>query len=182
MKISFTIVLATILSFAPAMAQAENVHSFSAKDIDGRQVDLAQYKGKVLLIVNTASQCGYTPQYKPLETLYQKYKDQGFEVLVFPANDFGSQEPCSNPQIKNFCFLNYKTSFPLFSKTTVKGPRINPLYKYLTEESPFKGEIKWNFNKFLVNSEGEVIGRFESAVDPLAPEIITQVEKALAGK
>jgi len=176
----------TIMIVGPALLSidslcaATNVHSFSVPNIDGNAVDLSQYKGKVLLIVNTASQCGYTPQYKPLEALYEKYRDQGFEVLAFPANNFKQQEPGSNEDIKNFCLLNYKTTFPLFAKSSVKGSDISPLYQYLTKESPFKGEITWNFNKFLVGPDGEVIARFESAVDPLAPELVNQLEAALA--
>ncbi len=136
---------------------------FHVKDIDGKDVDLAKYKGKVLLIVNTASQCGYTPQYKDLQAIYEKYKDQGFEVLAFPANEFGSQEPGDNQQIKEFCSTNYKVSFPLFSKIVVKGEGIHPLYAFLTSEQTnpkFAGKIAWNFAKFLVNRKGEVIGRF----------------------
>lgn len=159
-----------------AYADVRNVHSFTMNDIDGKPVDLSVYKGKVLLIVNTASKCGYTKQYAGLEKLYETYKDKGFEVLAFPANNFMGQEPGTNEEIKAFCSLKFKTSFPLFAKSSVKGEDINPLYKYLTEGSPFKGGITWNFNKFLVNADGEVVARFDKGVDPMAPEVIAAIE------
>lgn len=170
------------LTIKSAQAQNTNVHSFKMENIDGEEVDLADYKGKALLIVNTASKCGYTKQYKSLETLYQSYKDKGFEVLAFPANNFKAQEPGNNAEIKNFCSLQYKTNFPLFAKTSVKGAEINPLYKYLTEETPFKGEISWNFNKFLVDPNGDVVARFDSPVDPLDAKVTEELEKILPGK
>jgi glutathione peroxidase len=161
-----------------------SVLDFHVKDIDGKDVDLAKYKGKVLLIVNTASQCGLTPQYKDLETLYEKHKDKGFEVLAFPANEFGAQEPGSNEQIKEFCSTKYKVSFPLFSKIVVKGKGIDPLYDYLTskETNPkFAGVIPWNFTMFLVDHKGDVIARFNSK-RPFSKDIETSVEKALSEK
>lgn len=163
----------------PIQAQSRNVHSFKMMDIDGKEVDLAGYKGKTLLVVNTASRCGLTGQYAGMEKLYQAYKDKGFEVLAFPANNFFGQEPGSNADIKSFCALKFKTSFPLFAKTSVKGEDINPLYKYLTEESPFKGEITWNFNKFLVSADGEVVARFDKGVDPMSPEVVSKLESVL---
>ncbi len=165
----------------PLHAQTRNVHSFTMTDIDGKEVDLAGYKGKALLIVNTASKCGYTGQYAGMEKLYAAYKDKGFEVLAFPANNFFGQEPGSNADIKTFCALKFKTSFPLFAKTSVKGGDINPLYKYLTEESPFKGDITWNFNKFLVDPNGEVVARFDKGVDPMSPEVVSKLESVLSG-
>lgn len=167
------------LAGTAAAAQGRNVYSYSMESIVGEQVDLSQYKGKAVLIVNTASRCGYTRQYASLETLYQKYKDRGFEVLAFPANNFGGQEPGSNEQIQEFCSLKFRTSFPLFAKSSVKGQDINPLYDYLTRQSPFPGPIKWNFNKFLVDPSGEVVARFDSPVDPLAPELIGKLESIL---
>lgn len=167
------------LTVKSAQAQNTNVHAFKMAGIDGEDVNLSDYKGKALLIVNTASKCGYTKQYKSLETLYQTYKDKGFEVLAFPANNFGGQEPGTNEQIKDFCYLKFKTGFPLFAKTSVKGEDINPLYKYLTEETPYKGEISWNFNKFLVDPNGEVVARFESKVDPLDTKVTKELEKIL---
>lgn len=163
-------------------AQNTSVHSFTLDSIDHEAVNLADYKGKALLIVNTASKCGYTKQYKSLETLYQTYKDRGFEVLAFPANNFKGQEPGTDEEIKDFCYLTYKTGFPLFAKTSVKGVDINPLYRYLTEESPFKGEITWNFNKFLVNPDGEVVARFDSPVDPLDKTVTDSLEDILPEK
>src|SRR5690242_17408196 len=132
---------------ADAARPAASVLDFKVNDIDGKPVDLSKYKGEVLLIVNTASQCGFTPQYKGLESVYEKYKGQGFEVLAFPANEFGQQEPGTNPEIKNFCSSNYSVTFPLFSKIVVKGEGIHPLYRYLTskETDPkFAGDISWN--------------------------------------
>lgn len=160
--------------------QVKNVYSFNVFDIDGKEVSLSAYAGKVLLIVNTASRCGFTPQYKELEELYQKYQDKGFAVLGFPANNFMGQEPGTNEEIKRFCELKYKVTFPIFSKIDVKGKNIHPLYTYLTEASPFPGGIKWNFNKFLVGPGGEVVARFESGTKPLDPEIIRKIEAALA--
>jgi glutathione peroxidase len=162
---------ATLLALSPwAMVSAQtnpkkpsSVLDFSMKDIEGKDIPLSKFQGKVLLIVNTASQCGLTPQYKGLQEVYQKYKEQGFEVLAFPANEFGKQEPGTDNQIKEFCATNYKVSFPLFSKIVVKGKGIHPLYAFLTSESTdpkFAGPIGWNFAKFLVNRKGEVIARF----------------------
>jgi len=168
-----------IMTSNHALSQQVNVHSFQMEAIDGETVNLADYKGRALLIVNTASKCGFTKQYKPMEELYQRYKDRGFEVLAFPANNFGGQEPGSNEEIKNFCFLTYKTTFPLFAKISVKGGDINPFYKYLTEDGPFPGVIAWNFNKFLVNPNGEVVARFGSPVDPLSEEIVKKLEEIL---
>ncbi|MDP8266561.1 MAG: glutathione peroxidase [Candidatus Aceula meridiana] len=156
-----------------------NVYGFDVEDIDGNPVSLSNYKGKVLLIVNTASRCGFTRQYKPLEELYQKYKDQGLVVLGFPANNFMNQEPGTNEEIKNFCFLNYKTTFPLFSKISVKGKDIHPLYGYLTTQGEFPGAITWNFNKFLIGKDGQVIGRFGARVDPLDPKIVSAIKDQL---
>ena len=164
------------------MTTTKRVYDFKEKTIDGKEVLLADYKGKTLLIVNTASKCGFTPQYKGLEALYEKYKDKGFEILGFPANNFMGQEPGSNEQIKQFCSLNYSVKFPLFSKISVKGRDMDPLYQYLTTESGFNGDISWNFNKFLVNPEGKVVARFGSKTDPLANELIQELEANLPKK
>ena len=156
---------------------------FKVKDIDGSDVDLAKYKGNVVLIVNTASQCGYTPQYEGLEKVYEKYKAKGFTVLAFPANEFGQQEPGTNTEIKQFCSSKYNVTFPLFAKVVVKGDQIHPLYKFLTakETDPqFAGEIPWNFSKFLVNRKGEVIARFAPGEKPEAEKVTKAVETALA--
>jgi glutathione peroxidase len=160
-----------------------SVLEFTVKDIDGKEVSLSKFQGKVLLIVNTASQCGYTPQYKGLEETYEKYKGKGLEVLAFPANEFGAQEPGTDEQIKEFCTSKYKVSFPLFSKIVVKGKGIHPLYAYLTGEASnpkFAGPIPWNFSKFLVNRKGEVIARFAPGVKPDSAELNGAIEKALA--
>jgi glutathione peroxidase len=158
---------------------SQTVHSFTMKTIDGQPKALADYKGKTLLIVNVASKCGYTPQYAGLEALYKKYKDRGLVVLGFPANNFGQQEPGVNADIKNFCSLKYGVSFPLFSKISVKGADIDPLYKYLTTEAGFDGDITWNFNKFLVGPDGRVLARFDSKVEPLSKELTEKLEAAL---
>src|SRR5262249_39658852 len=156
---------------------ASSAYEFTLPSIDGATAPLSAYKGKVALVVNVASQCGYTPQYAGLEKLYEKYKSKGFVVLGFPANDFGAQEPGTNEEIKTFCTRNYHVTFPMYSKVTVKGPGKTPLYKFLTESAG--GEIRWNFTKFLVDEDGKVISRFESAVEPDSPELVGAVEKAL---
>ena len=152
------------------------------KDIDGNDVDLARYTGQVVLIVNVASKCGYTPQYEGLEELYQKYKDRGFVVLGFPANNFMSQEPGTNQEIKSFCKTSYGVTFPMFAKISVKGDDIAPLYKDLTSKDfngEFGGPIKWNFNKFLVGRDGRVVARFPSKAKPLGDKVVDAVEAAL---
>jgi glutathione peroxidase len=176
---------AAIVSAQDSTKKPTSVLDFRVKDIDGKDVDLAKYKGKVLLIVNTASQCGNTPQYKDLQAIYEKYKDRGFEVLAFPANEFGQQEPGDNAQIKEFCMTHYKVGFPLFSKIVVTGQGIHPIYAYLTSEQTnprFAGEIEWNFAKFLVNRKGEVINRFEPKESPSSQKVTGEIVKALAEK
>ncbi len=160
----------------------ENIYSFTMKTIEGQDKPLADYKGKALLLVNTASRCGFTPQYKGMEELYQKYKDRGLEILAFPANNFMFQEPGNNKEIKEFCSLKFHTTFPLFSKISVKGKDIDPLYEYLTTESGFDGAIKWNFNKFLVAPDGRVVARYDSKVEPLASELVKELENILPAK
>lgn len=162
-----------------------SVLDFKVKDIDGAEVALSKYQGKVLLIVNTASQCGLTPQYKGLEEVYKKYKDQGLEVLAFPANEFGQQEPGTDEQIKEFCTSKYNVTFPVFSKIVVKGKGIHPLYSFLTGDATdpkFPGPIGWNFAKFLVNRKGEVIARFDPKTTPESEDVVKALEKALAEK
>jgi glutathione peroxidase len=176
---------AAIVSAQDAPKKPTSALDFCVKDIDGKDVDLARYKGKVLLIVNTASQCGLTPQYKDLQAIYEKYKDRGFEVLAFPANEFGQQEPGDNAQIKEFCSTHYKVGFPLFSKIVVDGPGIHPLYAYLTSDQTnpkFAGQIPWNFTKFLVSKKGEVIGRFEPKEAPSSEKVAGAIERALGEK
>ncbi|MFZ4636273.1 MAG: glutathione peroxidase [Pirellulales bacterium] len=150
------------------------------KTIDGAVVDLASYKGKVVLIVNVASRCGATPQYAGLQKLYDTYKDKGLVVIGFPANDFGAQEPGSDPQIAEFCSSKYGVTFPMFSKITVKGPAKSPLYKTLTESADPPGEVAWNFEKFLVGKDGAVAARFKTGVQPDDAAFIAAVEAALA--
>ncbi len=183
--IVFGLIPWAMVSAQSASKKPVSVLDFTMKDIDGKDVPLAKFQGKVLLIVNTASQCGNTPQYKGLQEIYQKYKDQGFEVLAFPANQFGHQEPGTDEQIKQFCSSNYNVSFPLFSKIVVKGKEIHPLYAFLTSEATdpkHAGPITWNFAKFLVNRKGEVIARFQPGAKPESGELISAIEKALAEK
>ena len=163
-------------------AKTTSVYDFTMDDIDGKPVNLGQYKGKVLLMVNTASFCGNTPQYTDLESIYEQYREKGFEVLAFPANNFGQQEPGTNAEIKGFCLTKYSVSFPLFSKISVKGSDKHPLYRYLTEQSPFPGEVEWNFQKYLVDRSGTVVARFPHRMKPSSPEIVKEVERVLATK
>lgn len=170
------------ISAATNMPTAKSIYEISALDIDGKDINLGKYKGKVLLFVNTASKCGYTPQYKGLQAIYNKYKERGFVVLGFPSNDFGGQEPGTEKEIKEFCTFRYKVTFPIFAKITIKGDGKHPLYKYLTskETNPkFSGEVTWNFNKFLVNRKGKIVGRFSSRETPESKEVINSIEKAL---
>jgi len=155
------------------------IYDFTMDDIDGMPRQLSEFKGKVIMVVNTASFCGNTPQYEGLQTLYEQYRDQGFTILAFPANDFGQQEPGNNKEIAEFCYTKYSLEFPLFSKITVLGDHKHPLYRYLTEDTAFKGEIKWNFQKFLVDRTGQVIARYAPKQKPLTPEIVEDIEKAL---
>jgi glutathione peroxidase len=153
--------------------------SIPLKTIDGHDTTLAAFKGKVVLIVNVASKCGHTPQYEGLEKLQQKYQKQGFEVVGFPANNFGAQEPGTNSEIKTFCTTKYNVTFPMMAKISVKGDDIHPLYAYLTEKSSLPGEIKWNFSKFLLDKSGKLIARYEPGVEPLDPQVTSKIEAAL---
>ena len=159
---------------------ASTVHEFTLNSIDGKPAPLSQYKGKVMLLVNVASKCGYTPQYTGLESLYQKYKDRGLVVVGIPANNFGGQEPGTNEEIKSFCTRTYNVSFPMMSKVSVKGDDKTPLYQFITADPANGGEVKWNFTKFLVDKDGKVISRFESKVTPDSPELTSAVEQALS--
>lgn len=165
-----------------AFSEGKTVYEFSPNSIMGEATPLSQYKGKVLLIVNTASKCGFTGQYEGLEALYQKYKDQGFYVLGFPSNDFLNQEPGSNKEIIEFCKTKYKVSFPMFERGAVTGSEKQPLFKYLTEESgeDFTGGIKWNFEKFLIGRDGKLVKRFGSFSTPMGTKITSAVEEALS--
>lgn len=159
----------------------DSIFNYTMKDIDGKEVSLESYKGKVIMVVNVASKCGYTPQYEGLQSLYETYKDDGLVILGFPANNFKGQEPGSDEEIKQFCMLNYGVEFPMFSKVSVKGDDQDELFKYLThEQNPdFTGEIKWNFEKFLIDKEGKLIRRFRSNVEPESKEILDAIKSAL---
>jgi glutathione peroxidase len=157
-----------------------SITNISVKTIKHQDKTLSDYLGKVLLIVNVASQCGYTPQYKGMEELYQKYQAQGFEILAFPCNDYGMQEPGSNEEIQQFCTTRYDVSFPLFDKVHAKGSQQHPLYAQLTQSVEPKGEVSWNFEKFLVNKKGEVVGRYKSAIAPNDTSLTRAIEKELA--
>jgi glutathione peroxidase len=165
-----------------AMFGASSVYDFSMNSLDGKPMSIADYKGKVLLLVNVASYCGYTYQYKDLEAMYEKYKDQGLVVVGFPANNFGGQEPGTDAQIKDFCERTYHVKFPMVAKVSVKGSDKTPIYQFLTSPAAnpaTAGEIQWNFTKFLVDRNGKVIQRFEPAVEPSSKEMVGAVEKAL---
>jgi glutathione peroxidase len=164
------------------MKQQSKLYSYSMKTIDGTDKPLSDYKGKVLLIVNVASKCGKTPQYKGLESIFEKYKDRGFMVLGFPANNFSQQEPGTNDDIKNFCTLNYGVTFDMFSKISVKGSDQDPLYQYLTKESPVPGVVTWNFQKYLVDRKGNVVEKYEPGTEPEEKEVIDRIEKLLSEK
>jgi glutathione peroxidase len=156
-----------------------NVLGFTMKSIDGKEVALSKYRGKVVLIVNVASQCGNTPQYKDLEALYRKYRDQGFVILGFPANNFGGQEPGTDQEIKTFCSTTYDVTFDLFSKISVKGDDQHPLYKLITSDSTYGGDVKWNFQKYLVDRKGNIAGKYLPKMQPMSEELTTAIEKAL---
>jgi glutathione peroxidase len=171
----------TGLILAGAIAASPNtIYDFKMDSIEGKPVELAKFKGQVLLVVNVASKCGLTPQYEALEALYRKHKDKGFSVLGFPANEFGSQEPGTNAQIKEFCTGTYDVTFPTFSKIVVKGEGTHPLYKWLTEQTENRAEIEWNFAKFLVGRDGKVLARFSPRTKPDDASVATAIEKALA--
>jgi glutathione peroxidase len=177
--------LALLLTAAPAPpaeAAEKSIYDFSMKTIEGKTIPLSIYRGKVLLVVNAASRCGFTPQYKDLEALYRKYQDRGFTILGFPANNFREQEPGTDAEIKEFCTLNYGVTFPMFSKISVKGKDQHPLYRFLTSEEAnpsTSGEVKWNFQKYLVGRDGKVLAKFLSAVTPLSEELTSAIENAL---
>ncbi len=181
--LSIVLVLASVLVLAagaraadPATTQPSPLDN-TVKDIDGKDVSLADYKGKVVMIVNVASKCGYTPQYKGLEALYTKYKDQGFVILGFPANNFKGQEPGTNEEIKAFCITKYNVTFPMMSKISVKGGDQHPIYKQLTTE---KGDVTWNFNKYLISKDGKILQHFDSKVKPDDAKLTAAVEQALS--
>ena len=179
-------------ALAPAMAHRsthggtkampQNLYDFRIRTAEGGERSLAEFHGKTLLIVNTASRCGFTPQYESLEKLYERYRGRGFEILAFPANNFLNQEPGTDTEIQGFCQQNYKTQFPVFAKISVRGKDIAPLYVWLTRDSGFDGDIPWNFTKFLVGPDGRVVARFAPPVDPLDPKVTETLEGLLTAK
>ncbi|MGA3285026.1 MAG: glutathione peroxidase [Verrucomicrobiota bacterium] len=178
------ILLAAVLLFQVISAYAaDSIYDIPLKDIDGKDTSLKPYQGKVMLVVNVASKCGFTPQYTALEALYQKYKDRGLVVVGFPCNQFGGQEPGTDAEIKQFCSSKYNVTFPMFDKIEVNGAHRHPLYVLLAGKgSPFAGDIGWNFTKFLVGRDGKILKRFESKVKPDSPEVLQAIEAALAAK
>jgi glutathione peroxidase len=173
-----------MLLMGASLYAASSIYDFTLPSIDGKATPLSDYKGKVLLVVNVASRCGFTPQYTALESIYEKYKDQGFVIAGFPANNFGSQEPGTNAEIKTFCQSKYSVTFPMFQKVSVKGTDQTPLYQYLTTTAnpALAGDIKWNFTKFLVDRNGKVVKRFEPDVTPDSPQVVAAIEAALKEK
>jgi glutathione peroxidase len=164
------------------LAAATSVYNFTLKSIEGKPVSLSEYHGKVLMLVNVASKCGFTPQYSALESLYEKYKDKGLVIVGIPANNFGGQEPGTNEEIKKFCSTKYNVSFPMMAKVSVKGDDRTPLYSFLTDKATdpkFAGDIQWNFTKFLFDRNGNPVARFEPNVTPDSPQVIAAVESAL---
>lgn len=191
MNARFLAAIASVAVLVPAFAADKGVPkvpaalNFTMKDIDGKPTELKQFQGKVVLLVNVASRCGYTPQYEGLEALYEKHGNAGLVVIGVPANDFGKQEPGTDAEIKAFCTSKYNVTFPMMSKVVVKGDAICPLYKYLTSKDTdpkFAGDIKWNFEKFLISRSGDVVGRFNSKVKPDSPELTQAIEAELKKK
>jgi glutathione peroxidase len=178
-----TFLLVLLLCGTVAMAGEKSIYDFTMNSIDGAPTPLSTFKGKIVLLVNVASRCGFTPQYTALESVYEKYKDRGFAIIGIPANNFGAQEPGSNQEIKTFCSSKYHVTFPMMAKVSVKGDDQTPLYQFLTDKSAHPqtgGEIQWNFTKFLIGPDGQVITRFESKVTPDSPEVTEAIEKALS--
>jgi glutathione peroxidase len=168
---------------ATAMATEKTIYDFTLNSIEGQPTPLSAFKGKIVLLVNVASRCGYTPQYTALESIYEKYKGRGFVIVGIPANNFGGQEPGSNQEIKTFCTAKYHVTFPMMAKVSVKGDDITPLYQFLTDKTAHPdtgGEIGWNFTKFLVGPDGKVLARFDSKVEPDSAQVTSAIEKALA--
>lgn len=171
-----------LLCFAfifPALCFANNFYDFKYVDTAKKEINFSEFKGKTVMVVNIATRCGFTGQLDDIEKLYQKYKSKNFVVVGFPSNDFLSQSPESNEEIANFCRLKYGATFPIIEKQVVKGDGITPLYKWLTTQKGYEGDIGWNFVKFIVNKEGKVVGRFSSKVEPLDSSVTINIEKAL---
>lgn len=183
MKILPVAAVLFLLPLLGAQGRAQSIYDIPVKDIEGHPATLATYRGRVLLIVNVASECGYTPQYAGLEAIYRKYSGEGLTILGFPCNQFGGQEPGTNAEIRQFCTANYQVTFPLFDKIEVNGANRHPLYARLAgPDSPFPGDIAWNFNKFLIGRDGRILQRFDSKFAPESPEVTAAIEAALAEK
>ena len=179
----FILMAAAILLPILSLQAADSLYDIPLKDIDGNATSLKPYKGQVVLIVNVASHCGFTPQYAALEALYQKYKNQGLVICGFPCNQFGGQEPGTDTEIKQFCTAKYDVTFPMFDKLEVNGDNRHPLYVLLAgKDSPFPGDIRWNFTKFVIGRDGKILNRFDSKVKPDSDEVTTAIETALAAK
>jgi glutathione peroxidase len=177
-----SVILALCFAAAMAQAQTKSIYDFTMKSIDGAPTSLASFKGKVVLLVNVASRCGFTPQYAGLEAVYEKYKDRGLVIVGIPANNFAGQEPGTNEEIKKFCSSKYNVSFPMMAKVSVLGEDKTPLYQFLTDKTldpQFGGDIKWNFTKFLFDRNGRIVARFEPATKPDSPEVAAAIESAL---
>lgn len=180
-------VVHTMLTLFPQASRggdvpAKSILNFTAKSIDGKDVRLSKYRGKVLLIVNVASECGNTPQYSDLEALYKKYKDQGFAILAFPANNFGNQEPGTDKEIKAFCQRTYHVTFDMFSKISVRGADQHPLYQFITSRATnpkYSGDVQWNFQKYLVDRSGSLVGKYPPSMEPLSKELVSAIETTL---
>ena len=179
MKIRNLLILSLVLALSTAGFAQRNFHSFKTKTIDGQEFDLASLKGKKVLVVNTASKCGLTPQYKDLETLYQKYKDDNFIIIGFPANNFMGQEPGTNKEIAEFCDLNYNVTFPMMAKISVKGNDQDPIYKWLTHKSQngkVNADVSWNFQKFMIDEKGDLVDFASPREEPLSDKIVQWIE------
>ena len=179
MRILLSFLLLTALL---AFAAEKSVYDYTLNSIEGQPAPFSAYKGKVLMVVNVASRCGYTPQYSALELIYEKFKDKGFVIVGVPANNFGAQEPGTDAEIKTFCTRKYNVQFPMMSKVSVKGSDTAPLYQYLTDAKANPktgGEIKWNFTKFLADRQGNIVARFEPEVTPDSPQVVSAIEQAL---
>src|ERR1700729_2274905 len=179
--LGYLLVGVMVFMTAASLYAASNIYDFTLPLLNGKAAPLARYKGKFFLVVNLGSRCGFTPQYTALEATYEKYKDQGFVILGFPANNFGSQEPGTNAEIKTFCQSKYSVTFPMYGKVSVLGADQTPLYAYLTKDAnpALAGDIKWNFTKFLVDRNGKVVARFEPDVTPDSPQITAEIDKLI---
>jgi len=180
MKRFFTLAAALVLTSGVSSMAADSIHEFKVKSLEGEELNLADYKGKVLLVVNVASRCGATPQYEQLQALHEKYNDKGLVVIGFPCNQFGGQEPGTAVQIREFCSSTYSVEFPMTEKIDVNGDSESPVYSFLKKGTDDKSKIGWNFEKFIVSKDGKVAGRFKTRVKPDADEVVTLIEKELA--